>query len=96
LCRCELLVDTKKLRFYDNDEQEGDPFVLELSGCGARTLDARHEREFAFEIYGRARNNTLEKLACTTERDLEQWLSILAEVNRVSWRGALNHNIAWR
>ena len=57
----------------------GEPEVLELAGTHVRSTTGE-TREFSFEVYGMIKKNSLAVLSCTTDRDLEQWMSVFANM----------------
>lgn len=79
--RCELLLSVKKLQFYESED--GDlSSQLELAGARIRrvTMPEGPEPQFVFEIFTPRWDRTLETLACTSNRDMHQWLKAFGEV----------------
>lgn len=87
LTRCELQVSNKKLRFYDNEEMSGEPAVLELAGTTIRLPNEKQAekdgQKYMLDVIASLRKTTVERLACTTDRDYEQWIEMFAGMGMI-------------
>lgn len=77
----------KKLRFYDSEEMNGEPEVLELAGTTIRLPSEKQaEKEgqkYILDVIAVLRKNIVERLACTTDRDYEQWIEVFASMGMI-------------
>lgn len=80
LDRCVLLVSLRKLQFFESEDANMST-QLELAGARIRsvTMPEGSEPQFVFEIYTPRWDRTLEALACTSKRDLQQWMRAFTE-----------------